>query len=275
MLQRTVRFVHLTDIHVSPPPAGGTSKDDEPVARLDTALEMIRGIDPAPDFAIVSGDITDKGDEESYRIVRRRLDALAMPVVHALGNHDSRPGFYAGMLDRTQDAQAQYCHERSIAGVHVIVLDTSVPGRTSGEVGEAQFDFLEAALRREPDRPKIVVMHHAPRIDEESPFAWESLSVAETERFRQIVGGGNVAGILTGHIHHDRVSNWHGVSVIVGMGLQAFIDPLYRKGLRILSGASFGLCTLRPSGLTVSFVPLACDRRPLGFLDEDKVRSLK
>ena len=88
MLQRAVRFVHLTDLHVSPTPPGGTPKDDDPVARLDTALEMIRGIDPAPDFAIVSGDITDKGDEESYRIVRQRLEALAMPVVYALGNHD-------------------------------------------------------------------------------------------------------------------------------------------------------------------------------------------
>lgn len=274
MLERAVRFVHLTDIHVSPP-SGATPGDDEPVARLDAALEMIRGIEPAPDFVVVSGDITDKGDEESYRIVRQRLETLPMPIVHALGNHDSRPGFYAGMLDRTQDPDAGYCHERTIAGVHVVVLDTSVPGRTSGEVGEAQFAFLEAALRNEPDLPKIIVMHHAPRIDEESPFAWESLSVAETERFRQIVCGGNVAGVLTGHIHHDRVSTWHGVPVVVGMGLQAFLDPLYRKGLRIMSGASFGLCTLRPSGLTVSFVPLACDRRELGFLDADKVRSLK
>ncbi len=218
MTDGAVRFVHLTDIHVSQRPPGETRDIDDPIVRLDAVLDMIRSIEPVPDFVVVSGDITDQGDEESYRIARERLDALALPVVYALGNHDRRPGFYAGMLDRTEDAEAPYFHERAIAGVHVVVLDTSVPGRTSGALGDGQFAFLAEALRREPDLPKIVVMHHAPRIDEESPFGWESLSVAETERFREALSGSNVAGILTGHIHHDRVSTWHGVPVVVGTG---------------------------------------------------------
>jgi 3',5'-cyclic AMP phosphodiesterase CpdA len=175
------------------------------------------------------------------------------------------------MLDRAQGADAPYFHERVFDGVHVVVLDTSVPGKVSGALGDEQFAFLDAALLRHPALPKIVVMHHGPRIVADSPFAWESLDAAETERLRRTLAGRPVAGILTGHIHHDGVANWHGVPVVVGNGLHDFIDPTYRKGLKIHEGASFGLCTLRASGLSVAFVPLPSDRRHLVTLDAETV----
>lgn len=275
MVQKAITFVHLTDLHVSAPPAGAKPPDAETLARLDTVLEMIRSIDPAPEFIAVSGDVTDKGDEASYRIVRDRMQALGIPVVYALGNHDSRPDFYGAMLDRSEDPDAPYNHEQTIAGVHVVVLDTSVPGRTSGALDDAQFAFLDESLRKEPDLPKIVLMHHAPRIDGDSSYAWESLNEAETARFAAMVKGRNVAAILTGHIHHDRFSSWHGIPLVVGNGLQNHIDPLFDAGLRIVTGASFSLCTLRDWGLTVSVVPLAATRETIATIDDAKVRSFR
>lgn len=271
-MPKSPTFIHLTDLHAH---CEREVDGIDTMANLDTALAMIAAIDPAPDFVIVSGDLTDKGDASSYRAVRERLDALAMPVLCALGNHDSRPGFYEGMLDRTRDAEASYFHERLLDGVHVVVLDTSVPGKVSGALGADQFAFLDAALLRHPALPKVVVMHHGPRIVTDSPFAWESLNEAETERLRRTLAGRPVAGILTGHIHHDGVANWHGVPVVVGNGLHDFIDPTYRKGLKIHTGASFGHCTLRESGLSVAFVPLPSDRRHLVTIDAATVRGFE
>ncbi len=268
-------FIHLTDPHVCADPKDATSKGIDTVATLDAVIARIRAIEPAPDFVLMSGDITDHGDAESYRLVRGRMEGLGLPVLYALGNHDKRPGFYDGMLDRRTDVDAPYCHDRVEAGIHVVVLDTSVPGKVSGALGDDQFAFLDAALARHPGLPKIVMMHHGPRIVDDSPFAWESISGAETGRLRRALEGRGVAGLFTGHIHHDRVSSWYGVPVIVGNGLHDFIDPTFRDGLKIHAGASFGLCTLRPSGLTVSFVPLPSDHRHLVTLDAATVRRFE
>ncbi|RST87141.1 phosphodiesterase [Aquibium carbonis] len=271
-MPKSPTFIHLTDLHAH---CEGKVDGIDTIGNLDAALAMIAAIDPAPDFVVVSGDLTDKGDASSYRAVRERLDTLHMPVLCALGNHDARPGFYQGMLDRTSDLDAPYFHDRVFDGVHVIVLDTSVPGKVSGALGDDQFAFLGAALQRHPELPRIVVMHHGPRIVTESPFAWESLNEAETERLRRALAGHRVAGIITGHIHHDGVSSWHGIPVVVGNGLHDFIDPTYRKGLKIHTGASFGQCTLRDTGLSVAFVPLPSDRRHLVTLDAEKVRRFE
>jgi Icc protein len=69
---------------------------------------------------------------------------------------------------------------------------------------------------------------------------------------------------LSGHIHFDWVSNWNGIPVVVGIGQHAATDVLYlHEGMRMVAGASFAVGTVRPSGLTVSFVPQPSDRREL------------
>lgn len=138
---------------------------------------------------------------------------------------------------------------------------------------EPQFVFLDEALDRHPELQKIILMHHAPTIGDDAGYEWERLGSEDTRRLLAALKGRNVAGVLTGHIHYDRVSFWHGIPVIVGNGHHNFVDPTYRKGLRIRSGASFALCTLRPSGLTVSFVPLPSDRREFRIVPDERARS--
>ena len=93
---------------------------------------------------------------------------------------------------------------------------------------------------------------------------WESLSIDDTEALRQAVAGKNVIGILSGHIHFDRVSNWYGIPVVVGIGQHAATDVLWlHEGLRMLEGASFAIGTLRSSGLSITFAPQPASRREL------------
>lgn len=268
-----VTFVHMTDLHVSHPDLADQGVMTDTIATLRRVVGMVGAMRPAPAFIVVSGDITNLGDVASYRLVREIMAGLSVPVVWALGNHDTRPGFYAGMLDRQHDAEEPYCHDLVVAGIHLIVLDTSVRGRISGALCESQYAFLDAALRRETHLPKIVVQHHAPLIDEERGLAWESLSAEDSRREMEMLRSRNVAGVLTGHVHHDRVSLWHGIPVVVGTGQHNANDVLHRVGLRMVTGASFGVCTLRESGLSVSFVPLPSERRELVVIDEDVVRG--
>lgn len=265
-----INFVHLTDLHISAPEPKDTSLLSDTTATLETIITLIQAIEPRPAFVVVSGDLTNRGDVASYRLLKQMMAAIDVPVVYALGNHDIRPSFYEGMLGRSEDPEAPYCHDRLIAGVHVVVLDSSVRGRIGGALSPDQFTFLEGALERHGEAPKIVVVHHAPALEEGN---WETLTTADTERLADTLRGRNVAGMLTGHIHHDRVSHWYGIPVIVGTGQHNAIDPLFSKGLRLIAGTGFAYCSLRPSGLSVSFIALPSDRRELGIITPEILKT--
>ncbi|AKR55830.1 3',5'-cyclic-nucleotide phosphodiesterase [Devosia sp. H5989] len=261
-----VTFVHLTDLHVGNPAVADDHLYSDTSATLEAILADVKKLVPQPSFIVASGDLTNRGDEASYNELKRILaDAeLGMPVLFALGNHDRRDGFYPAMLARTEGVDAPYDHAQVIDGIHVIVIDSSVPNKIGGSFEPGQLDWLKAELDRHADLPKLLVMHHAPALDANPDMEWESLSIADTEALRQAIQGKNVIGILSGHIHFDRVSNWHGVPVVVGIGQHAATDVLWlHEGLRMLEGASFAIGTLRPSGLSITFAPRPATRHEL------------
>jgi len=267
-------FVHITDLHISAPELLDNGLRSDTTTTLTTVLEMISRIEPRPSFVIASGDLTNHGDEASFRTLAAMMEGLDVPVVWALGNHDTRAGFYAGFLNTADTADKTYDHEQVIDGIHIITLDTSNPVRIGGDLNDAQFAFLEAALDNHAGLPKIIVMHHAPALDMDPDWEWEGLSFTATERLAATLKGRDVAGILSGHIHQDRFTHWHGIPLIVGMGLHAALDPLHPgASIRSVQGTSFSLCALRDSGLTVTCVPLPSDRRELAIATIEQLQA--
>ena len=254
-MSETVTFIHITDLHVNAPGLADPGLRSDTSATLAKVVGIVNAMAPLPDFVIASGDITNRGDEASFRHARSILDGLKVPVLHALGNHDTRAGYRKGMLD--EDGEAPLTYDRVVAGVHVVVLDSTVAGKIGGRLDESQFAFLDAALDRHRNLRKLVVIHHPPAIGEESRLRWEKLDEADTARLGRMIEGRNVAGMFCGHVHYDRVALWHGVPVVVSNGLNNANDILFAEGLRMVEGTGFALCRLRPSGLDVSFVPLA------------------
>lgn len=135
-------FLHLTDLHISAPEPVDADLQSDTTATLHTVRGMIDGMATPPAFILVSGDLTNHGDLASYQTLRGLMADLPVPVVYALGNHDTREGFYAGMLDRSNMRDASYDHEAVIDGVHVITLDTSRPDKIGGDLDDAQFGFF-------------------------------------------------------------------------------------------------------------------------------------
>jgi 3',5'-cyclic AMP phosphodiesterase CpdA len=271
-------FAHLTDLHIGNPDVVDPLLHTDTIATLRAVLGDVRRMAPPPAFVIVSGDLTNRGDPASYAIVRRLFDeaGLVMPVLFALGNHDDRANFRAAFVGAVGGA-APYDHDAVIAGLHVIVLDTLVPGRIGGALAPAQLDWLADRLAAEPGARKLIVMHHGPMLDPDDPTTrWESIGVEPTQHLAMLLAGrSDVVGILSGHIHYDRVTLWHGIPIVVASGQHNATDVLYLgKGLRSLAGASFAIGTLRSSGLSVAFVQQPGDRRELNRLEAASLQKL-
>lgn len=268
-----VTFLHLTDLHVVAPDLDEPGTWSDTVATMRMVRGMIEAMAPAPAFIAVSGDLTNKGEAASFRTLKALLDGIGIPMLFALGNHDRREGFYEGFLEEP-GRTGFWDHDAAIAGVHVITLDSSRPWCIGGVLDDSQFDWLEARLGDHPDLPKILMIHHPPALGTDSATEWESLRIADSARLAETIRGRGVAGILSGHIHQDRVSTFHGVPLIVGQG-QHFAHDILHPGeeLAMQAGGSFGVCTLRPSGLTVNYVQLPSDRRRLGMIGMERIRE--
>lgn len=274
-----VTFVHLTDLHVGDPSVPDDHLHSDTNATLAAILADVKKLVPQPKFIIASGDLTNRGDVNDYEVLKSIFAEaeLTMPVLFALGNHDKREGFYPAMLGNDSHAMAPYDHAQVVDGIHIITLDSSVPAKIGGSFEPGQLDWLKRELENHTELPKLLVMHHAPALDDNPAMEWESLSIADTEALRQAVDGKNVIGILSGHIHYDRVSNWYGIPVVVGIGQHAATDVLWlHEGLRGYEGASFAIGTVRPSGLTITFAPLRKDAKEImSFRFADFAEMLK
>lgn len=276
-MTENLTFIHLTDLHIGNPEVPDDHLFSDTSRTLATILADIKRLSPKPRFIVASGDLTNRGDVGSYEELKRILAeaALDIPVLFALGNHDKRDGFYKAMTDGTGDLGRPYDHAAVIDGLHVVVLDSSAPYKIGGSFDAAQFAWLESEIGRHPELPKLLVMHHAPALDADPSMEWESLAIADTETLRQMLAGRNVVGILSGHIHYDRVSHWHGIPLVVGIGQHAATDVLsIAERFTMVAGASFAIGTLRPSGLTITFAPQPSDRRELHSFTYDQMAVL-
>lgn len=263
-MQDAITFVHLTDLHIGNPDAPDERVFSDTAGTLRGVLAEIKAMAHRPNFIIVSGDLTNRGDAGSYEHLKRILAEadIDIPLVLAVGNHDTRPGFYQSMQGRSHDLDAPYMHDTVLDGVHIIVLDSSTPGFVGGSIEPEQFAWLEGRLDDHAHLPKLIVTHHGPHLDEQDAFTqWESIDTAATLRLRDLLAGRNVLGILSGHIHLDRASNWYGIPLFVGIGLHTAMDYHFAaEGLRAVAGTSYAIGTIRPSGLSMAFVPQPSDR---------------
>lgn len=273
-------FIHLTDLHIGDPalgiPAPGEAEvsDARPMtdtsARLSMALEKISAMDVDPSFVVVTGDLSNRGEVISYQALKAQMDPVTLPTVYTLGNHDDPAHAAEGLLGRAGD-DGPWDSDQVIDGIHIIALDTSVPGRVGGALTEAQFGFLAEALGRSPDLPKLLMIHHPPSMDDNTP-EFERLGTEDSQKLGEMIRDSGVRAILCGHIHQSRVTVWHGIPVVVTTGLHTAIDPLSPVGTqRFNSGAAFAVCTLDDQGFSVNYVPLPVEIVELGEITEARI----
>ena len=205
-------IAQITDIHL------GFDRDNPREfnrQRLDRTLEALCALEPLPDLLIATGDIADDGDDRlSYARFREATDVLPFPVLHALGNHDSREPFLEIIPDTpTADGFVQYAIDQF--PVRILVLDTLEPGRHGGAFCETRAAWLRERLDEMPDRPTAIVLHHPPI---ETGLSWmtENPDAAWVRRLAEAVSGrANIVAMIAGHLHRPIVTRWAGTILAV------------------------------------------------------------
>ena len=266
------RFLHVSDLHLTAPEADDPHQYADTATVLERMIDMANAIQPRPDFVVASGDLTNIGDPASYRMLADRMARLELPVLYALGNHDSRDGFFATFPDHPAGPEGTLDHDAVIGGLHVVVLDSLTSGQVSGSLSPAQLDHAATMLARHPDLPKLVVIHHPPRLDPEAPYVWESLDADSTARLGDLLAGHDVRAVLSGHIHTNRVVLWNGIPVVTVIGQQSGVDETRETGMTIVEDGSFAIGDLLPAGLQITFSSLA-PRPVIRELPDERLRG--
>jgi Icc protein len=201
-------IAHLSDPHITTGPLGAV-----PAAGLQKALSRVMALDPLPDCVVITGDLVDGGRPDEYAVLREIIGRFPLPLHLVAGNHDDGESLIDAFGDGPllgNGTEAYYTVEYPEATI--VVLDSSVRGDVSGRLGDAQLRWLDGALRRRPDVPALVCLHHPP-IPVGIPYM-DAIRLVDGDALADIVAGNtNVVRVLAGHLHRV-VSAGFGGSVL-------------------------------------------------------------
>ena len=218
-------IAQMTDIHI------GFAPDERPeeynrVRFRATLKRVIESPNPL-DMLIISGDITDNGDLDSFEKTAALLNECPFPVWPMVGNHDTREALVEAFPQvQLNDGFLHYVLEQD--GLRILLLDTLENGRHGGAFCERRQAWLEARLNEAPNTPTLIFMHHPPVV---SGIEWMDPAPGETwvQRFGAAVEGRRqILAIHCGHLHRTLATSFRGIP----LGVTPSVAPLVALDLR-------------------------------------------
>ena len=189
-------FVQMPDSH------WGFEGPPNPDAKgtLKKAVAAVNNLAEPPDFIVFTGDLTHTTDDPRQR--RQRL-AQFKDIVGELKVKDVRfmPGEHDASLDRG-DAYQEFFGDTHYTfdhkGVHFIAVDNVSDPRAL--IGDAQLQWLEADLRKQPDDANIVVLTHRPLFDLYPQWDW---ATRDGKQAIDLLMPHRSVTVFYGHIHQE------------------------------------------------------------------------
>ena len=237
-------LLHVSDAHL----LGGSDPlhgvvDSE--AHLRQLFEEVQASGARPEAVIFTGDLADRGEADAYaklrRIVEPACEAMGAKIIWAMGNHDDRANFRAGLLDEpAHDGPVDRSY--FLDGLRIITMDTSVPGFHHGELSPEQLDWLAAELATPAPDGTILALHHPP-----VPSVLDLAVLVELRgqaALAAVLRGTDVRTILAGHLHYSTSATFAGIPVSVASA------TCYTQDLNVPVGGSRG----RDSGQAFNLV---------------------
>ena len=218
-------IAQMTDIHI------GFAPDERPEeynrVRFRATLRRLLDGPNRPDMLVLSGDITDNGDLDSFEKTAELLAECPFPVWPMVGNHDTREALVQAFPQvRLDGGFLHYALESD--GLRILLLDTFEPGRHGGAFCEARAAWLTTQLDAAPDTPTLIFMHHPPVV---SGIDWMDPVQDEDwiRRFGAVVEGHEqILAIHCGHLHRPLATTFRDIPLHV----TSSVAPLVAMDLR-------------------------------------------
>lgn len=210
-------FLQVSDIHIVP--EGLLHDTVDTGAILATALDAVDASGYRPEALVLSGDLANWGETESYRRLRAIVEPVAQrwgaPILYLPGNHDRagndfNEAFRAELLGQ-EPSDEPTDQVLELDGLRIIALDTTEAGRHDGVLRDSQLHWLTEQLDEPAPHGTVLALHHPP-IPSPSPLVAQ-LSLERPERLAAAIAGTDVRLVLCGHAHHASAGVLGGVPV--------------------------------------------------------------
>jgi outer membrane protein assembly factor BamB len=227
-------FLYVAD------PETGTGAGEDPLGELRVAALAAPGVTPS--FVIAGGNVTAHGSAAEYAGLQRDVAALqsaGTPLYAVPGSRDVE--WCPNGKESFQHAFGKLYQSFDRAGVHFILLDTTVFLEPLGHVDKAEMDWLAKDLGKlKPETPILVFCYH--KLGEESPNArpdngtgrrpiahmYDAIDYGPGGRsldnefdLIDALRSRNVLAIFCGEPHADRVWKTNGITTISAKSLKA------------------------------------------------------
>ena len=251
-------LVHLSDTHLL---RGGERLGGrfDVVARLGSTLAAVERTGIRPDVLVFTGDLTDLGEPDAYRLLREAVEPVAerlgAPIVWVAGNHDERPALRAGLLD-AEPTQEPVTGVWDLGGLRLVALDSTVPGWHHGDIDDAQLEWLRGVLAEPAPLGTIVALHHPP-LPSHVPL-FDILELRHQDELAAVLAGTDVRAILAGHLHYSTSGTFAGIPVSVASAT-CYTMNLQRPAVEVNGmdgGQSFQLVHVYDETITHATVPV-------------------
>jgi hypothetical protein len=198
-------FAFFSDTHIAADPAQiylNVNMTDH----LALCVRELAAWPVKPAAVIVNGDLAYltglPGDYATFGKGIESVRAIA-PLHLTVGNHDERGNFWQAFPHDAKKLKSVPQKQAAVFSsnrANWFLLDSlEVTGKTPGELGPAQLDWLARELDARPRQPAIVVVHHNPQFPKVTTGLKDSAALMELLAPRR-----QVKAVIFGHTH-----DWH------------------------------------------------------------------
>lgn len=195
-IRASFTFAWLSDVHLN----SFTYAEDD----LRQAIEDINA-NPAVDFTILSGDVTEFGDTKEFLLLQEILNDFRKPYLLLPGNHDVNWSENGSTMFNKIFKASHFCHDWQ--GVRFIGCGAG-PSLRMGppHIPREEILWLDSIVRTTPREQPVIFVNHFP-LNQDLSNWYEVTDILKTR---------NVLVALAGHLHTNRSYDAEGIPAVIG-----------------------------------------------------------
>ncbi|MBI6549350.1 metallophosphoesterase family protein [Xenorhabdus lircayensis] len=238
-----MKVIHLTDLHLTRS-REQRMFDVSTYDNFDFVFEEIRRIKSLTviELVVVSGDISNDGDVDSYRYFLNKMESLKTPYIAILGNHDIKSNFDTALTEEESEYIITSCEYNNNTW-HIISVDTVVEGEDYGFISKDNFAELERKIIKNSGFNTAIFMHHH-AIPVDTPIV-DSCMLNNAKELLELCDKYKVRFIGSGHAHTPRTWHHNNMTTCVAPAV-AFQWLLGTETVKISTGFGFNIINFSP-----------------------------